>query len=62
LVQARLAGTGLRPSGISRVLGAAGQALERLIAQERTPIVDDQDSSICCLTDEGRRPARKTLS
>jgi len=25
-------------------------------------IVDDQDSSICCLTDEGRRLARKTLS
>jgi hypothetical protein len=25
-------------------------------------IVDDQDSSICCLTEEGRRLARKTLS
>jgi hypothetical protein len=25
-------------------------------------IVDDQDSSICCLTDEWRRLARKTLS
>jgi hypothetical protein len=25
-------------------------------------IVDDWDSSICCLTDEGRRLARRTLS
>jgi hypothetical protein len=25
-------------------------------------LLDDQDSSICCLTDEGRRLVRKTLS
>jgi len=25
-------------------------------------LLDDQDTSICCLTDEGRRLVRKTLS
>jgi hypothetical protein len=30
--------------------------------QHRWLIVDDSDSSMCCLTEEGRRLVRKTLS
>jgi hypothetical protein len=52
-----------RPKEWRKALGGASvySALEQA-AENGWLEVDDQDSSICCLTDKGRRLARKTLS
>jgi len=42
--------------------GVALHAAMDLAVENGWLLVDDHDSSICCLTDEGRRLARKTLS
>jgi hypothetical protein len=52
-----------RPKEWRKAVGGASvhNALEQAV-ENGWLIVDDQDSSIYCLTDEGRRLARKTLS
>jgi hypothetical protein len=42
--------------------GASVHTTVELAVEKGWLMVDDQHSRICCLTDEGRRLARKTLS